>query len=145
MNKIALIVARYNQDLTQGLLDGALSYLSQHGYQSDAIDVFWVPGAFEIPVVAKHVIDSTRYKGLICLGIVIRGETAHFDFVSAEACRGVNQLAIDSGVPLALGVLTTENRQQAKDRVFGRKGNKGREAAQALLDTLSVIETIHTV
>ena len=142
MSKIAIVVAKFNPLLTQGLCEGAQTELLSQGVSRDDIDVFWVPGAFEIPIVAKHVVATGKYLGVVCLGVVIRGETAHFDYVCTEACRGVNQLALETGVVHALGILTTENRQQAQDRVFGRKGNKGAEAAQALMETLAVVEAL---
>jgi len=131
---IGIVVARFNQMITGALLAGALETLKRCGVVEDKVDVAWVPGAMELPVVALKMAKSGRYDALICLGAVIRGETSHFDYVAGEAAKGVSRVALDTGVPAIFGVLTTENTQQAIERSGVKGGNKGSDSAIAAVE-----------
>ena len=131
--RIAVVASRFNQHIVQKLVDGALSGLASHGVVDDDVDVAWVPGAFEIPLVAERFARSGRYDAVVCLGAVIRGDTYHFDLVANEAGRGVADVARSTGVPCVFEVLATENVAQAEARAGGEHGNKGWEAADVAL------------
>lgn len=131
--RVAVVVSRYNQLVTERLLDGARVRLGELGVEAAAIDVVWVPGAFELPLAAAAAAGSGRYRAIVALGCVIRGETAHFDYVAGEAARGLQSVALSYRVPIGFGVLTTETFEQAVDRAGGAAGNKGAEAAEAAL------------
>lgn len=140
--RIAIIAARFNEVITRKLVDGALSGLTALGVTGDDVDVAWVPGAFEIPLVARRLAVSGRFDGIVCLGAVIRGETAHFDLVANEAARGIADVARDTGIPVIFEVLAVENLAQAEDRAGGAHGNKGWEAAEAVLSMVSLLEEL---
>jgi 6,7-dimethyl-8-ribityllumazine synthase len=140
--RIAVVAARFNEGVTAKLLEGALAGLDKHGVAQDCIDVVWVPGAFEIPLVAGRLASSGSYDALICLGAVIRGETAHFELVANEAARGIAQVALDTGVPVIFEVLATETLAQAEARAGGAHGNKGWEAAEAALEMASLLDAL---
>jgi 6,7-dimethyl-8-ribityllumazine synthase len=140
--RIAVVAARFNEVITRTLVDGALARLTALGVSDDDIDVAWVPGAFEIPLVAQRFARSGRFDGVICLGAVIRGETAHFDLVANEAARGIADVSRDTGIPIIFEVLAVENLAQAEDRAGGAHGNKGWEAADAVLSIVSVLEQL---
>jgi 6,7-dimethyl-8-ribityllumazine synthase len=131
--RIAVVASRFNEHIVQKLVDGALSGLALHGVVDDDVDVAWVPGAFEIPLVAERFARSGRYDAVVCLGAVIRGDTYHFDLVANEAGRGVADVARSTGVPCVFEVLATENVAQAEARAGGEHGNKGWEAAEVAL------------
>jgi 6,7-dimethyl-8-ribityllumazine synthase len=137
--RIAVIVARFNQFVTQRLLEGAQHALSSHGVRDEDIVVAWVPGAFELPVISKTFADTGRYDAIICLGAVIRGETAHFDVVARHACNGIGKVSLDTGVPVMLGVLTTDDMDQAINRAGGKSGNVGHSAAVGAIETARLI------
>lgn len=137
---IAIVVARYNQDITEGLLRGATDTLRERGATWDPV-VFWVPGALEIPVVAMHLAETGDFDAIVALGCVIKGETAHFEFVAGECARGVMQVQLETGVPCTFGVLTTFDREQAVAR-SGDEGNKGAEAVEAAIETANLIRAI---
>jgi 6,7-dimethyl-8-ribityllumazine synthase len=137
--RIALIVSRYNEDISGRLLKGALDALQEHGVQEP--EVHWVPGAIEIPLVALTLAESSRFDALVCLGCVINGETAHFQFVAGECARGVMHVQLDTGVPCAFGVLTTFDRDQALAR-SGPKNNKGFEAAETAIETANLLRKL---
>ena len=137
--RFAVVVGRFNQVVTERLLEGALSAFRRHGVADDDLEVVWVPGSFEIPVVARRLARSGEVEAVVCLGAVIRGETAHFDFVAGEAVRGVQQVALGTGVPCILGILTTDGLEQALDRAGGKHGNKGWDAAMAAMETASLL------
>lgn len=137
--RVAIVVARFNRSVTESLLDGALEGLRAHGVADDAIDVLRVPGAFEITVAAEHCAASGRYAALICLGAVVRGETPHFEFISREVSRGVNDVACRHRIPVAFGVLTTDNMEQALARAGDGHGNKGYEAAVTALEMAALL------
>jgi len=136
---VAILVSRYNELVTQRLLDGAVACCREAGLDSAEIDVIWVPGAFELPVAAQAAAQSGRYSCLVALGAVIRGDTPHFEYVAGEAARGLGQVAVDHGLPVGFGVLTVDTMQQALDRAGGPAGNKGEEAAAAAIQTAQVL------
>ncbi|MBI2866812.1 MAG: 6,7-dimethyl-8-ribityllumazine synthase [Chloroflexi bacterium] len=131
---VGIVVSRYNEIVTRKLLDGALETLAQHGVRQDDIHIAWTPGAFEIPQAARQMARSLAVNAVICLGCVIRGETPHFDHISRSCVDGVDGVAREMMVPMALGVLTTDNLEQAIERAGGSVGNKGSEAALAALE-----------
>ena len=140
--RIAIVVARFHEAVTSRLLSGALDGLQARGVDVDDVDVAWVPGAFEIPVVAKRFATTGRYDAVICLGAVVRGETAHFDLVAGEAARGVATVARETGVPAIFEVLATETLEQAEARAGGAHGNKGWDAAHAALEMADVLDRL---
>jgi len=140
--RFAIAVARFNELVTRKLLEGALGALAANGVAQEDIDVVWVPGAFELPIVARRLAASRTYDGVICLGAVIRGETAHFDHVAGQAAQGIRTAAQETGVPVAFGVLTTDTLEQALDRAGGAHGNKGWDAATAAIETASLLEQL---
>jgi 6,7-dimethyl-8-ribityllumazine synthase len=140
--RVAVAVARFNELVTRGLLDGALEGLRANGVADDEVDVVWVPGAFELPVAARRLASSRTYDAVICLGAVIRGETPHFDHVAGQAAAGIREAAVATGVPVIFGVLTTETLEQALARAGGDHGNKGWDAAAAALEMVSLLEQL---
>jgi 6,7-dimethyl-8-ribityllumazine synthase len=136
---VAVLVSRYNELVTTRLLDGARAALRDAGVADDAVDVVWVPGAFELPAAAAAAAGTGRYACLVALGAVIRGDTPHFDYVAGEATRGLGDVAVRHALPVGFGVLTVDTMQQATDRAGGAAGNKGYEAAEAALATADVI------
>ena len=138
--RFAVVVARFNEKITQTLLDGALRQLHARGAASNAIDVFWVPGAFEIPLLARTAARSGRYAAVLCLGAVIRGETDHATLIAAEAARGIAQTALDTEVPCIFEVLSTATRDLAMARAGGPRGNRGEAAADAAVHAARVLE-----
>jgi 6,7-dimethyl-8-ribityllumazine synthase len=138
--RFAIAVARFNHDITTGLLEGAEAVLQKQNAAD--VRVVWVPGAYELPLVAKRLGESGAVDAVICLGAVIRGETAHFDFVAGETAAGITRAALDTGVPVIFGVLTVDNREQATDRLGGREGHKGEEAAFTAIEMVSLLRTL---
>jgi len=135
--RVAIVVARFNHDITSELLEGAERILQKQG--AAAVPVLWVPGAFEAPLVAKRLAASGTVDAVICLGAVIRGETAHFEYVAGETAAGITRAALDTGVPVIFGVLTVDDRQQARDRLGGREGHKGEEAALTAIEMVALL------
>ena len=140
--KFAIIVSRFNDFITGKLLDGAVDALLRHGAKDEDIDVIKVPGAFEIPLAAKKVAEKGSYQAVICLGTVIRGATPHFDYVAAEVSKGVASVSLDSGVPIAFGVLTTDTIEQAVERAGTKSGNKGFDAAVTAIEMAQVFKKL---
>lgn len=140
--RVAVIASRFNETITKQLLDGALDCLRRHGMPDEFVTVAWVPGAFEIPAAAKRVASSGEVDAVVCVGAVIRGETPHFDFVAGHAMNGIGRVALETGVPVAAGVLTTETVEQASDRAGGKMGNKGFEAAMAALEMANLFTAL---
>jgi 6,7-dimethyl-8-ribityllumazine synthase len=141
--KFAIVVARFNSFVVESLLDGALDTLDRHGeVNTDDITVVRVPGAYELPIVAKKLAEKQKYDGIIALGAVIRGGTPHFDFVAGECNKGLAQVSLDFGVPVAFGVITTDSIEQAIERSGTKAGNKGAEAALGALEMVNVISAI---
>jgi 6,7-dimethyl-8-ribityllumazine synthase len=139
VGRVAVVVSRFNEAVTERLLRGAQQSLRERHVPERAVDVLWVPGAFELPVVAEAAAASGRYTAIIALGCVIRGETAHFEYVAGEAARGLGNVALAHRVAVGFGVLTTETVEQAMARAGGEAGNKGYEAAEAALTTAAVL------
>jgi 6,7-dimethyl-8-ribityllumazine synthase len=137
--RIALVVSRFNDFVTSKLRDGALACLKTHRVRDEDIDEIWVPGAFEIPFAARQAGASGRYDAIVCLGAVIRGATPHFEYVASESVRGVGLVFEATGVPAALGILTTETAEQALERAGGARGNKGWDAALAALEMAALL------
>ena len=140
--RVAVIVSRFHENVTTRLLDGARATLRKAGIADAQVDVMWVPGAFELPVVAEVAAASERYALIVALGCVIRGETAHFEYVAGEAARGLGNVALAHQIAVGFGVLTTENEIQALARAGGVVGNKGAEAAEAALQTADAIDRL---
>lgn len=137
-----IVVSRFNSFITKRLSEGAQDCLIRHGTGEDDIHIFWVPGSCEIPITAMKLAKSGKYNGIICLGAVIRGETPHFDYVSAESARGIAEVGNSTGVPTIYGVITTETLEQAIDRAGARSGNKGAESALAALEMVNLFDTM---
>lgn len=131
--RVAILVSRYNELVTSKLLEGALACCREAGLNREAIDVVWLPGSFELPGAAAAVAATGAYSCLVALGVVVRGETPHFEYIAGEAARGLNQVAVSHRIPVGFGVLTVESLQQAMERAGGSAGNKGHEAAAAAL------------
>ena len=140
--RVGLVVSRFNSFITTRLLDGALDLLYRHGVAEDDIEIAWVPGSFEIPVAAKQMAMCGRYDAVICLGAVIRGATPHFDFVAAEAAKGIAQVSLQTDVPTIFGVITTDTIEQAIERAGTKAGNKGAEAATAAIEMVNLCREI---
>jgi len=140
--KFGIVVSRFNDFITSKLLDGAVDALKRHGAGDDDIDVVRVPGAFEIPLTAKKMADKGGYNAIICLGAVIRGATPHFDYVAGEVSKGVAQVSLDSGVPIAFGVITSDTIEQAVERAGSKAGNKGWDAAMTAIEMAQVLKQI---
>ena len=140
--RVATVVARFNQHVTSRLEDGVIETLTEHGVVGDDAPVFRVPGAFELPVVAKRLAEAGEWDAVICLGAVIRGDTPHFDYVAGECAAGLARVALDTGVPVVFGVLTTDDLDQAFARAGGAEGNKGSEAAATALETAALLRSL---
>ena len=137
--RVAVVVARFNELITERLLEGAVKTAQEHGVAPHNLDVVWVPGAYELPMAARRLASSGRYDAIACVGAVIRGETPHFDFVAGEAARGIAQAAADYDLPVTFGVITSDNVEQAQARAGGAVGNKGRESMLAALEMASLL------
>ena len=140
--RFALIVSSWNDFLTSKLSDGALNTLESHGANEGDIEIFTVPGAFELPLTAKKAAETGRFDAIIALGVVIRGETPHFDYVAGEAAKGLASVGFSTGVPVAFGVVTADNLEQAINRCGAKAGNKGAEAAAAAIETADLFRQI---
>lgn len=140
--RVGIVVARFNEFINSKLLAGALDALKRHGADEDAVDVAWVTGAFEIPMIAQKMAESKKYDAIICLGTVIRGSTSHYDYVCAEVSKGVAHVGLASGVPTMFGVLTTDTIEQAIERSGTKAGNKGFDAAMAAMEMANLIKAI---
>lgn len=140
--RFCIIVARFNEFITSKLLSGATDELKRHGVDEKNIDIVWVPGAFEIPFIAKKCAETKKYDAIITLGAVIRGATPHFDYVSNEAAKGVAQVSLSQNIPVIFGILTTDNIEQAIERAGTKAGNKGSEAAKTAIELVSLVKKI---
>ena len=136
------MVSRFNETITQRLLEGALDAFVRHGVAFDDVDVFWVPGAWELPAAARRVAATERYDALVALGAVVRGDTPHFDYVAGEAARGLSLASADFDIPIAFGVLTCDTMAQAEARAGGEHGNKGWDAALAALEMAELFDQV---
>jgi 6,7-dimethyl-8-ribityllumazine synthase len=137
--RFALVAARFNQFIVDHLVSGARAGLKRHGVADDAIDLVWVPGSFEIPMVAQRLAQSKKYAAVICLGAVIKGETGHYDHVAGNAASGVAQAALATGVPVIFGILTCDTVEQAINRAGGKSGNKGFDAALTAIEMVNLL------
>lgn len=137
-----IVVSRFNRFVTERLLDGALDALRRHGTDMDRVTVVWCPGSVEMPLVAKKLAESESYDAVICLGVVIRGETTHYDLVCASVSSGTSRVALDTGIPVIFGVLTTETVEQALDRAGAKAGNKGADAAVAAIEMVNLLRDL---
>lgn len=140
--KIGIVAARFNEFITTKLLDGAMDGLLRHDIKEDDIHVAWVPGAFEIPLIAAKMAKSGRYDAVICLGAVIRGSTTHYDYVCNEVSKGIASVSLSSGIPVLFGVLTTENIEQAIERAGSKAGNKGYECALGAIEMVNLMREL---
>lgn len=140
--RFALVVSRFNEFVTQKLLDGALDCLFRHQAEEDKITVVWVPGAFELPYAASKLASSKKYDAILCLGAVIRGETPHYDYIANQVTRGVAEITLRTGVPIILGVITTDTLEQAIERAGTKAGNKGWDTAISAIEMIDLFEKI---
>lgn len=141
--KIGIVAARFNEFITSKLLSGAIDGLERHNVAKNDIDIAWVPGAFEIPLIAKKMAESGKYDAVICLGAVIRGATSHYDYVCNEVSKGVASVSLSSGIPVMFGVVTTENIEQAIERAGTKAGNKGYDCALGAIEMVNLIREIN--
>ncbi len=140
--RVGIVVAEFNDFVTKRLLEGCQDGLHRHGTRADDITVAWVPGSFEIPLVAKVMAESKRYDAVVALGAVVRGETSHYDYVAGNAASGVAQASLSTGVPVIFGILTTDTMDQAVDRAGGKAGNKGYDAAVAAIEMATLLKQV---
>ena len=140
--RVAVVAARFNETIGLRLVKGACDCLSRHGVAEDDVSIAWVPGAFEIPLVAGRMAGSGEFDAVVCVGAVIRGATAHFDYVAGTAAQGIARASQETGVPITFGVLTTEDTEQASERSGGKLGNKGFEAALAALEMVNLLSSL---
>ncbi|MCS7199711.1 MAG: 6,7-dimethyl-8-ribityllumazine synthase [Caldimicrobium sp.] len=143
--RLAIVVSRFNVFITQKLLEGALDVLRRHRVKEEEISIAWVPGAFEIPLVAKKLALTGKFDAIICLGAIIRGATPHFEYVASETSKGIAQVMLETGVPVIFGILTTDTIEQAIERAGTKAGNKGAEAAFTALEVVNLIKRISTL
>ena len=140
--KFGLVISRFNEFITKKLLEGAQDALLRHGVNDDDIEVAWVPGSFEIPLIAKKLAETRRYDAVICLGAVIRGGTPHFDYIASEVTKGIANVGLETGVPVIYGVITTDTLEQAIERSGTKAGNKGFEAALSAIEMANLFKNI---
>jgi 6,7-dimethyl-8-ribityllumazine synthase len=140
--RFGLVVGRFNEFITNRLLSGALDALKRHGVLERDIEIAWVPGAFEIPLVAQKMIQMQRFDAIVCLGVVIRGATPHFEYMAAEVSKGIARISLDTGVPTAFGIITADNIEQAIERAGTKAGNKGWSAAVTAIEMANLLKSI---
>ena len=140
--RFAVLAARFNEAISKKLVDGALAALGAHGVAADAVEVHWVPGSFELPLAARALAATGRYAALVCVGVVIKGGTPHFEHVSREAATGIRQVGLDAGIPVAFGLITALTEEQAWDRAGGAVGNRGEEAAGAVIEMAAFVQQV---
>ena len=140
--RVGIVAARFNEFIVNKLVGGAMDALLRHDVREEDIDLAWVPGAFEIPLIAKKMAESGKYDAVICLGAVIRGAPSHYDLVCNEAAKGIAHVSLDSGVPVLFGVVTTENIEQAIERAGSKAGNKGYDSAMAAIEMVNLVRAI---
>jgi len=140
--RFGVIVSRFNEFITGKLLDGALDSLRRHNADEEKIEVFWTAGSFEIPLLAKKLAQSKKFDGIICLGAIIAGDTPHYEFIAAEVTKGIAQTALETGIPISFGILTTDNLEQAIERAGTKAGNKGAQAAESVIEMINLLEQI---
>jgi len=140
--KFGLVVSRFNEFITKKLLDGAQDALLRHGVNQEDIEIAWVPGSFEIPLIAKKLVQTKRYDAVICLGAVVRGGTPHFEYIAAEVSKGIAKVSLDTGLPVIYGVITADTLEQAIERAGTKMGNKGFEAAVNAIEMANLLKSI---
>lgn len=140
--RFAIVVSRFNDLVTKSLLDGCCDTLKRHGAKDAEIEIFWVPGAYEIPLIASRLAKEKKFDALICLGAVIRGDTPHFDFIASEAAKGIAQVSLQAGMPVIFGVITADTMEQAMERAGLKSGNKGKDAALNAIEMVNLFEVI---
>jgi len=140
--RFGLVVSRFNEFISSKLLTGALDVLKRHGAREDDIQVFWVPGSFEIPLVAKKIAKSGRYDAVICLGAVIRGDTPHFEYVASEVAKGIALVGLETEVPVMFGIITSDTLEQAIERAGTKAGNKGWDAALGAIEMVNLLKNL---
>jgi len=140
--KFGIVVSRFNDFISKRLVEGAVDTLLRHGAKDNEIEIVWVPGSFEIPLVASRLAKSKKFDAIICLGAVIRGSTPHFEYVAGEAAKGAAKVSLDTGLPVIFGVITAENLEQAIERAGTKDGNKGRDAALSAIEMANLLENI---
>ncbi|NLL77783.1 MAG: 6,7-dimethyl-8-ribityllumazine synthase [Clostridiales bacterium] len=140
--RVGIVAARFNEFITSKLLAGALDALKRHDVQDENVDVAWVPGAFEIPLIASKMAKSKKYDAIICLGAVIRGSTSHYDYVCSEVSKGIAHVSLENEIPVLFGVLTTENIEQAIERAGTKAGNKGFDCAVGAIEMINLIRAL---
>ena len=143
--RVGIVVGRFNDFINAKLVDGAVDGLRRHGVADDLIEVAWVPGAYEVPFIAKKLVESGKYDAVIGLGTVIRGATTHYDYVCNEAAKGIQQVSLQTGVPVIFGIVTTESIEQAIERAGTKAGNKGYDAAVSAIEMANLVRTIEAV
>jgi len=141
-HRFGVVVSRFNEFITAKLLSGCLDALERHGVDTEAVDVAWSPGAFEMPLLARKMAESGRYAAVICLGAVIRGATPHFDYIASEAAKGIAQTGLATGVPVVFGVITSDTIEQAIERAGTKAGNKGADAAASAIEMANLLEQL---
>lgn len=140
--RFGIVVSRFNDFISKRLVEGAVDTLLRHGAKDNEVEIVWVPGSFEIPVVANKLARSKKFDAVICLGAVIKGSTPHFEYVASEAAKGVAKVSLDTGLPVIFGVITAENLEQAIERAGAKDGNKGRDAALSAIEMANLLENI---
>lgn len=140
--RVAIVASRFNESIVERLVEGAIECLAEHGVPDEYVSTVWVPGAFELPVTAKRVASSGEVDAVVCVGAVIRGDTPHFDYVAGEAARGIANASLETGIPITLGVLTTDTMEQAEERAGGKVGNKGFESALAAIEMANLFASL---
>jgi len=140
--KVGIVVSRFNNFITEKLLNGAIDCLTRHNVDENSISVFWVPGSYEIPAVAKKIASLNKFDAIICLGCVIRGDTPHFDFIASEVSKGVAQVSLETNIPVIFGVLTTDTIEQAIERAGTKAGNKGFDAALSAIELANLYKNL---
>lgn len=140
--QFGIVISRFNELVSREMLSGAVDTLLRHGVKDSEITAVWVPGAFEVPAVAQKLIWNKKYDAVICLGAVVRGDTPHFDYIAAEVSKGIAQIGLTAGVPVAYGILTVDTLEQALERAGSKAGNKGRQAAETAIEMVSLTEQI---
>lgn len=143
--RFAIVVGRFNEFISSKLLDGCMDALKRHGVKDNEISIFWTPGSFEIPLIAKKLAISKQYDTIICLGAIIRGGTPHFDYVASELSKGIANVMLDTGIPIVFGVLTTDNIEQAIERAGTKSGNKGADAAKTAIEMANLIVNLPNI
>ena len=140
--KFGLVVSRFNEFITKKLVEGAQDALLRHGVSQDNIDIAWVPGSFELPLIAQKLAQTKRYDAIICLGAVIRGGTPHFEYIAAEVTKGIAKVGLDSGLPVIYGIVTADTLEQAIDRAGTKEGNQGFKAATSAIEMANLVKSI---